>query len=165
MICHAAACNKTFPIMTRIFLHLFVHTHLLSRLFQLRVVLYFFPPIAFKCEENWKIASNYCEKNIKASTWIPNFFRWLFRFHSHCHYYVPRFRPSLYFTSSLFPNLPAVASKIILLRKSYVFTLQWFCIHADSMENAWFYFGSPWLIWQFVVWVKGFSRIFFASQN
>ena len=122
MICHALACNKTYYDTDFFTL---VHICCLSAFSIARRVLYFFPPIAFKCEENWKIASNYCEKNIKASTWIPNFFcRWLFRFHSHCHYYVPRFRPSLYFTSSLFPNLPAVASKIILLRKSYVFTLQ-----------------------------------------
>ena len=34
MICHAAACNKTLPIMTRIFLHLY--TSVVSSVFQLR---------------------------------------------------------------------------------------------------------------------------------
>ena len=127
-------------------------THLLSRLFQLRVASYIsFPRLHSNARKTGKLPPTTAKKISRLPPGFRIFFRWLFRFHSHCRYCVPRFRPSLYFTSSLFPNLPAVASKIILLRKSYVFTLQWFCIHADNMENAWFYFGFPWLIWQFVV--------------
>ena len=121
MICHALACNKTYYDTDFFTL---VHICCLG-FFNCASRPIFLSPDCIQMRGKLENCLQLLRKKYQGFHLDSEFFfRWLFRFHSHCHYYVPRFRPSLYFTSSLFPNLPAVASKIILLRKSYVFTLQ-----------------------------------------